>query len=106
MNGRSNIPTIAADAAGGNLTRSAKKDEEADMSIKLGTGNFQYEWVDNWAKLPQGMALGYTHGVVVDAKDNVYIHNQSKDAVIVFDRDGNFIKSWGQSMCMEHTANF
>jgi hypothetical protein len=65
------------------------------MSEKLGTGNFQYEWVDNWAKLPKGMELGYTHGVVVDAKDNVYIHNQSKDAVIVFDRDGNFIKSWG-----------
>jgi len=63
--------------------------------ITLGTGSYQYEWIGDWAKLPAGKAFGYTHGVVTDANDNVYIHNQSPDAVCVFDREGKFIKSWG-----------
>jgi len=65
--------------------------------MKIGTGNHTYEWIDGWGKLPKGIQYGYTHGVVVDQKDNVYIHNQSKDAVIVFDKEGNFIRSWGES---------
>lgn len=52
--------------------------------------------IDDWAKLPPGKAFGYTHGVVVDAEENVYIHNQSKDAVAIFDRDGHFLSSWGE----------
>jgi len=33
--------------------------------------------------------------VVTDRDDNVLIFNQSEDAVCVFDRDGNFLRSWG-----------
>jgi DNA-binding beta-propeller fold protein YncE len=62
----------------------------------IGTGPHTYEWIDGFGELPAGKALGYTHGVVTDARDNVYVHNQSADAVCVFDRDGNFIKSWGE----------
>lgn len=65
-------------------------------STKLGSGSYTYEVVDGWGKLPDGIAYGYTHGVVVDGQDNVYIHNQSKDAVVVFDKEGNFLKSWGE----------
>jgi len=63
----------------------------------LGSGSHRYEIVEGWGKLPKGVAYGYTHGVVVDSQDRVYIHNQSKDAVIIFDREGNFIKSWGEA---------
>lgn len=65
-----------------------------ETTMKIGNGR-TYEWLENWAKLPEGVVFGFTHGVVVDAKDNVYVHNKSKDAVCVFDRDGNFIRSWG-----------
>ncbi len=61
----------------------------------LGTGDHTYTWNSHWAKLPAGITLGYTHGVAVDKDDNVYIHNQSKDSVCVFQPDGTFIKSWG-----------
>ncbi|MBZ0294121.1 MAG: hypothetical protein K8L99_16285 [Anaerolineae bacterium] len=65
--------------------------------MKLGTGSHQYEWVENWAKIPEGMTLGYTHGVVEDAQGRIYVHNASKDAIVVFDADGNFLNSWGEA---------
>jgi hypothetical protein len=64
--------------------------------MTLGSGTHRYEWIEGWAKLPAGIKLGYTHGAVTDRNDNVYIFNQSRDAVLVFDRDGNFIRSWGE----------
>lgn len=64
--------------------------------MTLGGRSHVYEIVEGWGRLPEGVRFGYTHGVVVDSQDRVYVHNQSKDAVIIFDRDGNFLKSWGQ----------
>jgi outer membrane protein assembly factor BamB len=61
----------------------------------LGSGSHCYEWVGDWAKLPAGVQTGYTHGIVIDSKGRVVVHNQSKDAVLVFDKDGNFLESWG-----------
>ena len=61
----------------------------------IGNETHKYEVAEGWGKLPEGMKHGCTHGVVVDSKDRVFIFNQSKDAVIIFDRDGKFIKSWG-----------
>jgi hypothetical protein len=64
--------------------------------MRLGSGSHVYEIVEGWGRLPSGVNYGTTSGVVVDPQDRVYILNQSKDAVIVFDRDGNFIRSWGE----------
>jgi DNA-binding beta-propeller fold protein YncE len=66
------------------------------MTMRLGDGSHVYEIVEGWAKLPKSASFGITRGVVVDPQDCVYVLNQSKDTVIVFDRDGNFIKSWGE----------
>ncbi len=63
--------------------------------MKVGHGLHTYEVVPDWAKLPNRIKLGYTHGVVVDSRDRVYIFNQSENAVIVLDRDGQFLNSWG-----------
>ena len=64
--------------------------------MTLGSGSHRYEIIEGWGRLPKGVNYGYTHGVVVDSQDRVYVHNQSRDAVIVFDRDGNYLKSWGR----------
>ncbi len=63
--------------------------------MKLGSGSHTYEWIDSWAKLPSGKEFGYTHGVVCDKADNVYIFNTGRDSLCVFDPDGKFIRSWG-----------
>ncbi|WP_051620582.1 hypothetical protein [Paenibacillus sp. UNC451MF] len=62
----------------------------------LGNAVLSYEIAIDWGKLPSGISYGYTHGVCVDSKDNVYVHNTGEHAIIVFDRDGNFLTSWGQ----------
>jgi DNA-binding beta-propeller fold protein YncE len=61
----------------------------------IGNNTHLYEVADDWGKLPEGISYGYTHGVCVDSNDNVYVHNTSKDAVVVFDREGQFLTSWG-----------
>ncbi len=64
----------------------------------IGEDKFKYELVENWAKLPQRMELNQVTGVVVDSHDNVYISNRSKNPVMVFDSDGNFLDTWGERL--------
>jgi hypothetical protein len=61
----------------------------------IGSGTHTYKIAEGWGRLPDGIRYGYTHGVVTDSKDRVYIFNTSKDAVIVLSEEGDFIDSWG-----------
>lgn len=57
-----------------------------------------YEPVPNWAKLPPGYSWPEVAGVAVDSRDRVFVFNRGEHPVIVFDRDGNFITSWGEGV--------
>ena len=63
----------------------------------VGTGAHTYELVDDWARLPAGWTLGQT-GIVTDARDRVYLFNRSAHPLIVLDRDGAFLTSWGEGI--------
>ncbi|MDU6140161.1 MAG: hypothetical protein E6645_33820, partial [Bradyrhizobium sp.] len=67
------------------------------MSI-LGTGDYIYRVVKDWAKLPDGWALSDVASVAVDSKDRLYAFNRGAHPMIVFDRDGNFLTSWGEGL--------
>jgi DNA-binding beta-propeller fold protein YncE len=54
-----------------------------------------HKLVPNWAKLPKGWNLGEASGVAVDRHDNVWVFNRGAHPVIEFDRNGNFLQSWG-----------
>ncbi|MFN0122417.1 MAG: hypothetical protein ACKV2V_18130 [Blastocatellia bacterium] len=70
------------------------KQAGGNTPIILGAGNHKYEWVRNWAKLPDGMQFGSTHGAVaVDAKGRIYVNTDTENAIIVFDANGKFIRS-------------
>jgi hypothetical protein len=68
----------------------------------VGTGEYQYEAIHDWGELPAGHVYGNTHGVAVDAQGYVHIkHTVGKDAkiedaIVVFDADGKFVRSWGK----------
>ena len=68
------------------------------MSVTVGSGEYVYEVVENWAKLPAGWSFKEIGAVGVDRNDNVYVFNRGEHPMIVFDRDGNFLKSWGEGM--------
>src|SRR3989442_7681856 len=69
------------------------------MAVIVGTGAFRYEVVDNWAKLPTGQEFDADVAAVgVDQQDRVYAFNRGKHPMVVLDRDGNFLRSWGEGL--------
>jgi hypothetical protein len=74
------------------------QDKAGDKPVIVGTGDHTYEWIENWAKLPDGKKFGNTHSVVETADGRIFIHNASPtgDSTCIFDPDGKFISSWGK----------
>ena len=68
------------------------------MSVRLGNGEYTYEVVEGWGQLPGGWTLTDVGGVAVDSEDRVYVFNRSEHPMIVFDRDGTFLGSWGEGI--------
>jgi sugar lactone lactonase YvrE len=68
------------------------------MKTILGSGQFRYEVVEDWAKLPDGWSFRDVAAVATDHKDRVYVFNRGEHPMIVFDRDGNFLRSWGEGL--------
>ena len=68
------------------------------MVTKLGCGDFTYEVVEDWAKLPQGWSFHEAPDVAVDSRDRVYVFNRGEQPMIVFDSEGNFLASWGEGL--------
>ena len=68
------------------------------MPTILGSGEHRYRVVENWAKLPDGWSLTDVASVAVDSKDRIYVFNRGAHPMVVLDRDGNFIKSWGEGL--------
>ena len=62
----------------------------------VGSGEFKYRVNADWAKLPDGWSFKEVGGVGVDSNDNVYVFNRGEHPMMVFDRDGNFLRSWGE----------
>ena len=62
----------------------------------VGSGQFKYRLNAEWARLPDGWSFKEVGGVGVDDKDNVYVFNRGEHPMIVFDRQGNFLRSWGE----------
>ena len=56
----------------------------------------QYRPVVGWGSLPPSWSFVEATSVGVDTKDNVYVFNRGAHPVIVFDRDGKFLRSWGE----------
>jgi hypothetical protein len=64
----------------------------------IGQGDFRYELHEGWEQLPQGWSHGDVAGVATDSQDCVYVFNRGDHPLIVYNRDGSFIKSWGEGV--------
>ena len=58
----------------------------------------EYEVVEGWDKLPEGWVYTQVAGVTVDSRDRVYVLNRGEHPIIVYEKDGSFIGSWGEGM--------
>jgi hypothetical protein len=69
------------------------------MADRIGSGEFTYEVETDWAQLPEGWILKDTPDVVVDDDaDRVYIFTRWKHPVMIFDRSGRYVSSWGSEL--------
>jgi sugar lactone lactonase YvrE len=66
------------------------------MATRFGSGELRYELVEGWERLPAGWAHADVAGVCTDADGNVYLYARGDHPVIVYDRDGAFLGSWGE----------
>src|SRR5450759_3176872 len=66
------------------------------MTAILGGGEYRYRVMEDWAKLPERWELKDVAAVAVDSKDRVYVFNRGDHPMIVFERDGTFLRSWGE----------
>ena len=63
-----------------------------------GCFEFGYEANDRWTKLPAGWSWTEVVAVATDAQDRVFVFNRGEHPVVVFDGDGNFLRSWGEGL--------
>ena len=73
--------------------------------MKLGEGSNQYEWIDNWAHIPNTPTLSTAwshHGIVVTHDGNIMSGHPEDPLVLTFDNHGKFLKSWESNTVETH----
>jgi len=66
------------------------------MSEIFGAGEYTYRAVEGWAKWPEDWNLHDVAAVGVDRNDNVYAFHRGDHPMVVFDRNGNVLRTWGE----------
>lgn len=61
----------------------------------VGAGNYRYELIRDFCKMPPGKSLGVVSRVAADEQDRIYVFQRKDPPVVVFDRDGAYLGAWG-----------
>lgn len=80
--------------------RTADKEED---SMTTTSGSLTYRLVEDWEQLPEGFTHRDVVGVAVDSRDRVFILTRMQPRVIIYERDGRFVGSWGEDLFTERT---
>jgi DNA-binding beta-propeller fold protein YncE len=56
----------------------------------------RYEALARWELLPEGWSFVEVAGVAADSQDRVHVFNRGEHPLVVFDREGRFLTSWGE----------
>jgi sugar lactone lactonase YvrE len=69
--------------------------------MQFGAGKYTYELAEGWGKLPSGWSFGWIPAVATDSNDNVFVYSRSEHPLVIFDREGNFLDSWGEDVLQD-----
>jgi DNA-binding beta-propeller fold protein YncE len=64
----------------------------------LGAEKIEFVPVPGFLQLPAGVTLGPCSAVAIDGRDQVYLFHRAKSPILCFDRDGKFVRSWGDDL--------
>ena len=62
---------------------------------QIGTDQYKYELIRDFLKMPPGESLGIVSRVAADEQDRIYVFQRKNPPVVVFDRDGKYLGTWG-----------
>lgn len=66
--------------------------------MRYGEGDYTYDVIVNWAKLPDGWRFGWIPAVACDSQDRVFVYSRSEHPLVLFDPAGNYLASWGEGI--------
>lgn len=69
-----------------------------DKLSSVPTATLAYQALDRWANLPPGWSWTEVAAVACDSADRVYVFNRGEHPVMVFDREGTFLRAWGEGL--------
>src|SRR6476620_9745185 len=88
------VAGIAAVAPATSAIAAAETRTSDSPAALTGNGEWTYEVVPRWGLLPSGTNFGGTHGAIAqDNTGNIYVSTQSSTGVLVYNRDGELIRS-------------
>ena len=73
--------------------------------MRVGSGENTYEWVDNWAKVPDSeeAQTSWAHnGVVVTESGDIVTCHQGGTSILTLDKEGNIKNSWETGLTEAH----
>jgi hypothetical protein len=74
---------------------------------RTGNGEWTYDVVPQWGKLPPGKQFGGTHGAISsDKAGNLYVSTQSETGVLVYDPSGRLVKTIANQYPEVHSLHY
>jgi DNA-binding beta-propeller fold protein YncE len=64
--------------------------------LRVGGGSLQYQLIEGWEQLPAGWSHPDVAAVATDSQARAYLFCRGDHPVIVYDREGHFLDSWGE----------
>jgi DNA-binding beta-propeller fold protein YncE len=64
----------------------------------VGSGEFRYRVAVDWPRWPDNWSVIEVVGMATDSRDRVFVFSRGDHPVTVFDREGNFVTSWGEGL--------
>lgn len=86
------LATLAASNAGTAVAESLE--DAAGLRLQTGNGEWTYEVVSGWGRLPAGLSFGGTHGAIAaDNAGQLYVSTQSETGILIYTPEGLFKKN-------------
>lgn len=80
------------------MSQSSSVPANPSAPVFVGNDQFLFEAIADWARRPVEYRWQEVSAVAVDSHNNVFVFNRGDHPVMVFDRSGNFLRSWGEGV--------